>query len=63
MTLARHFGSQLILMRAASASVIPGVDSTQAELQALDEARTYLVHLKAQMSGQGVSIEIGRPLR
>jgi nucleotide-binding universal stress UspA family protein len=61
MTLARHLGAQLVLMRAASASVFPGADATQAELRAVEEAQTYLVNLKAELSGQGVSIEIAVP--
>ncbi|MGE5603755.1 MAG: universal stress protein [Nitrososphaerales archaeon] len=61
MILARHLGAQLVLMRAASASVFPGADATQAEVRAVEEAQTYLVKMKAEMSGQGVSIEIALP--
>lgn len=61
MTLARRCGARIVLMRAASASSFPGADSTEAQLQALDEARAYLVNLKANLSGQGVSLDIAIP--
>lgn len=61
MTLSRRLGAELILMRAASAAVFPGVDATDAEVRAVDEARAYLVNLKADLSGQGVSIDIAVP--
>lgn len=61
MTLARHLGAKLVLMRAASASVFPGVDSTQAELRAIEESRTYLEGVKAGLAGQGVSVDTAVP--
>jgi nucleotide-binding universal stress UspA family protein len=61
MTLAWRVGAQLVLMRAANAAVFPGVDATNAEVQAVEEARAYLVNLKAECSGQGAGIDIAVP--
>jgi nucleotide-binding universal stress UspA family protein len=60
-TLAWRLGAKLVLMRAASATVFPGVDATDAEVRAVDEAREYLVNLKAEWSGQGARIDIALP--
>lgn len=61
MTLAWRLGAKLVLMRAASAAVFPGVDATEAEVHAVDEARAYLVNVQAEWSGQGVGVDIALP--
>lgn len=60
-TLAWRLGADLVLMRAASAAVFPGVDATAAQVQAVDETRAYLANLKAEWSGQGARVDIALP--
>jgi len=61
MTLARHLKARVILMRAASASVFPGADATEAQVQAVREVQTYLEALASGLSGHGLNIEVAVP--
>lgn len=61
MGLARHLKARVVLMRAAGALVLPGVDATEAQVLAVREARTYLEALASGMSGQGLNIETAVP--
>lgn len=59
--LAQAMKSHVILMHAASASVFPGTDATEAQVQAVDEAKTYLSALKNELSEQGLDVEVAVP--
>lgn len=59
--LAQSLSAQAVLVRAAKASVFPGVDPTEAQYQAVEEARTYLSTLAAGLREQGVSVETAVP--
>jgi nucleotide-binding universal stress UspA family protein len=60
-TLAHTMSAQMILVRAASASVFPGADPTEAQCQAVDEAQAYLSTLASGLSVQGLSVEVAVP--
>jgi nucleotide-binding universal stress UspA family protein len=59
--LANAMLAHVILMRAASASVFPGVDPTAAQVQALDEAQAYLSAAAARLSAPGRCVEVAAP--
>jgi len=46
--------STLVLVRAASAVVLPGTDSIDAQVYAVQEAEAYLDELKTKLEAQGV---------
>lgn len=60
-SLARALKAQLVLARAAIASVFPGVDATDAQVQAVNEAQEYLANLAAGLSEQHLSVEVAVP--
>jgi nucleotide-binding universal stress UspA family protein len=60
-TLAHTMSSQLVLVRAASASVFTGADPAEAQCQAVKEAQAYLWAVAAGLSEQGLSIEVAVP--
>ncbi len=60
-TLAQAMRAQIVLMQAANALVFPGADATEAQVQAVAEAQTYLSTLAAGLSEQGLSIEVAVP--
>jgi nucleotide-binding universal stress UspA family protein len=61
LSLACRLGANLVLMRTARATVFPRVDMINAEVRAIDEAKSYLENVKAEMSGQGVDIQTAVP--
>ena len=60
-SLAHALKAQLILVRAVSASVFPGLDATDAQVQAVDEAHHYLSSLAAGLSEEDLKVEIATP--
>lgn len=44
----------VVLMRAAEAHVLPGMDAIQAQIDVVAEAELYLSTLKAQLEGRGI---------
>jgi nucleotide-binding universal stress UspA family protein len=61
MTLAQAMRARVILMRAASASVFPGADPTEAQCQAVEEAQAYLSAQATGLSEQGLRVEVAVP--
>lgn len=59
--LAQAMKAQVILMRAASAAVFPGADPTEAQVQAVQEAKTYLSALATELAEQGLHVECATP--
>jgi nucleotide-binding universal stress UspA family protein len=59
--LAQTMSAQLVLVRAASASVFPGADPTEAQCQAVEEAEAYLWAVATGLSEQGLSVEVAVP--
>lgn len=59
--LAQTMRSQVILMRATSAAVFPGADATEAQVQAVAEARAYLASLATELVDQGLQVEVAVP--
>ena len=51
--LAEISGARLLLLRAAQASSLPGVDPTEAQARVVREAETYLAHLQERLTRQG----------
>jgi len=60
-TLAQTMSARLVLVRAASASVFPGADPTEAQCQAVEEAEGYLWALATGLSEQSLSVEAAVP--
>jgi nucleotide-binding universal stress UspA family protein len=58
---ARATGAQLVLVRAAGASVLPGVDATEAQCQAISEAESYLADEALNLAGQGIQAATAVP--
>jgi len=60
-TLAQAMKAQVTLMCAASASVFPGTDATDAQVQAVTEAQAYLSALATGLSERGLDVEVAVP--
>jgi nucleotide-binding universal stress UspA family protein len=60
-SLARVMGAQLVLVRAVSTSVFPGVDATEAQVKAVGEAEAYLTALSRQLAEKDMRVEIAVP--
>jgi nucleotide-binding universal stress UspA family protein len=60
-TLARATGAQLVLVRAASASVLLGVDASEAQLKVIHEAEAYLTKWAGRLDGMGFRVETAVP--
>lgn len=60
-TLAQAMRAQVVLMRAASASVFPGTDPTEAQVRAVEEAQAYLSSLATEFSQQGTRVQVAVP--
>jgi nucleotide-binding universal stress UspA family protein len=60
-SLARAMGAQLILVRASSASVLPGAEPTKAQCEAAKEAQAYLSAIAAGLSEDGLRVEVATP--
>lgn len=52
--LAGTLGARMLLLRAAQAHTLPGVDPTEAEVKVVREAETYLDQVKARLATSGV---------
>ncbi|MBI4506345.1 MAG: universal stress protein [Chloroflexi bacterium] len=59
--LAQATGARLVLVRAAWAQTMPGIDSGEAQLHALSEAQTYLGNAAAHLAEHGLAIETAVP--
>ena len=53
--MARSSGGRLLLVRAAYAHALPGVDSTEAEVEAVRVAEMYLDAVKARLAAMGAT--------
>jgi len=53
--MARTSGARLLLLRAAQAHTLPGVDPTEAEIKVVSEAETYLAEVKDRMGTAGIT--------
>ncbi len=61
MELAQLANSNLVLVRAAEASVIPGVDPTEAQCRAIEEAETYLGGVSRELARQNIQAKSAVP--
>ncbi len=52
--LAQSSGGQLLLLRAAQAPALMGVDPTQAQIEAVQEAEDYLARIRERLSTLGL---------
>ena len=52
--LAKAVGARVLLLRAAQARTLPGVDPTEAEVEVVREAEAYLAEVKARLATWGV---------
>lgn len=53
--MARTSGARLLLLRAAQAHTLPGVDPTEAEIKVVSEAETYLAEVKERLGTAGIT--------
>lgn len=60
-TLAQHLAADIVLMRAVSATVFPGVDPTEGQLRAIEEAETYLTRVASDLAARGLRVETAAP--
>jgi nucleotide-binding universal stress UspA family protein len=60
-TLARAFGARVILVRNASASVFSGADPVEAQVEVLTEVQAYLSARAADLTAQGLNVEVAMP--
>ena len=60
-SIARSLEAHLILTRVVSVSTFPGADATDAQVQAVAEAKDYLSGVAATLSGQGLKVEVAVP--
>lgn len=54
MELAQSSGAKLLLVRAAEAHRLPGVDPTEAQIKVVSEAEDYLAQIQERLAAQGV---------
>lgn len=54
--LARLHGAEILLLRVALAHTFPGVDATDAQVHAVDEAEGYLAELERGLAAQGIPV-------
>lgn len=54
MELAQSSGAKLLLIRAAEAHRLPGVDPTEAQIKVVSEAEDYLAQVGDRLAAQGV---------
>ena len=59
--LARTLSAQIILVRAASAATLPGVDRSEAQCRAVEECQAYLYALSTRLSEQSFGVETAIP--
>ena len=53
--LAEGSGARLLLLRAAHAAALPGVDATEAQVRAVEEAEAYLAEVAKRLTGTRVA--------
>jgi nucleotide-binding universal stress UspA family protein len=51
--MARASGARLLLLRAAQGRTLPGLDPTEAEVEAVQEAEVYLAEVQARLAKAG----------
>lgn len=54
--LARHHGAEVLLLRVALVHTLPGVDQTEAQVRAVEEAEGYLAEVERRLAAQGVPV-------
>jgi len=54
--LARLHGAEVLLLRVALAHTFPGVDATEAQVRAVQEAETYLAGAERRLAVQGIPV-------
>lgn len=54
--LARLHGAQVLLLRVALVRALPGVDQTEAQVRAVDEAESYLADVGRRLAAQGIPV-------
>src|SRR5581483_10854271 len=60
-TLARASGARVVLVRAIRVSAFPGVDTTDAQVRAEQEAAEYLAVVAARLDAAGIAVETATP--
>lgn len=60
-SIARSREAQVILTRVVSVSTFPGADATDAQVQAVNEAKAYLSGIAGTLSEQGLKVEVAVP--
>ncbi len=60
-SIARSLEAHLILTRVVSVATFPGADATDAQVQAVTEAKDYLSDIAASLSGQDLKVEVAVP--
>jgi nucleotide-binding universal stress UspA family protein len=53
--MARTSGARLLLLRAAQAHTLPGMDPTEAEVRVVQEAEAYLAEVQARLASTGTT--------
>ncbi len=61
MSIARSLESQVVLTRVVSVPTFPGADATEAQVEAVADAKAYLSDLAARLSEQGPEVEVAVP--
>lgn len=59
--LAQALEARLVLVRAVVAHTFPGVDPTDAQVRAVEEAEAYLAGLAARLAERGLAVETATP--
>lgn len=54
--LAKLHGAEVLLLRVALVHALPGVDQTEAQVRAVEEAEAYLAGVEQQLAAQGVPV-------
>lgn len=60
-TMAKAMQGQLVLVRAAWATIRPGENAIEAERKAVDETEAYLAGVAQQVTSQGIQVEMATP--
>ncbi len=59
--LAKRGGGQVLLVNAASATVLPGIESSSAQVKAVQEGKSYLADVAGRLKEQGIEVETAVP--
>ncbi|MBI2563022.1 MAG: universal stress protein, partial [candidate division NC10 bacterium] len=54
--LARLHGAEILLLRVALVHALPGVDQTEAQVRAVEEAEGYLAEIERRIAAQGLPV-------